>query len=1424
MRTRPRPAVHRLRRSVAVSAAVTLGIGIVAGPAHAEPQNALPGLPSLMDLPGASQLTGGQNFKMGDDGRTNIKLPIVAPGGVRKQFTNAPAIEQSTRPACAPFVFVGVPGTFEINRDDAPTKPVGMLAKITDPLAKSLGNKFVATMINYDADAGVNGTSYTVSVDRGVKKAIATVTDVAGRCPQASIIIGGYSQGARIAGDTATAIGQKRTPVNPERIGGVVLISDPKRTPNSNVIADTNQNRPDLPGFLANAINQVTSDPSFAQIQMSITNSVDSLTSGALGDAVQAIAGQSATKPGLAGQDPTQAPASTSVPFDVDDPSVAPEAPETSLEPSISGSDYASDTSTITPIDDKGVPLTEARDDLVEVKKEDGDKLSPPAGVTSIGQKATGEWVAISTLKTVADFNAKKTGGWYYGRTPAQKDARRKVVDDLFLNGWSECKDKTLSWCRGAYVDGLPSGEPAKGIFIPSAELTDTRNSLIKDKNYTPPAPESLNSCANEKQSVCIAKVNAASSRSQAYKSNSSIDFPRPGSHDGERKALSIIAAVTGYAETGGAEKTVADLVKSGENDDIVKGASASECGPLAFRHEDRLKDASPDGKYADGVNDLARAWNYSHIPQKFAPWEKSKNTDELSKAIKGSTSDDRTQKCRAWAVVTFNKFLGLYNDGKLRYREGYTAPNDPLKGEDSNKRADLIHKLYSFGGCGEPGTGGVGETVAPNGDWSLKACLDFHTPHAPAAQKQHNQLNSRQLSDLVKSAKTAYEEKKPDWRSDLVFPEPGHADARVAVTGSANEPLAYLKCETISARSCAIAHTLIKDNDSARAPAGISKMIQPIYPTMRGTGSAAIHWGKAETAEPVDPKGDVAALRKDGYLWATPEVLAAVEKLDGVRLAALGSGGTSKPKGVATMINRKTGEEKKPKDSAEAASLLGRNWMWARTEAENKARVSLVDRLYLYGDKSCAKLSYSQCSDLYMKSKSDAKQNKPEYALTNKELDDRGTKLKDDVDNGRSSLDYKVDSIPVAELATKCADKTASECSGKKTASPTATTEATTAATDETRAAGTTTDAPADTPDGAPAAPATNGDDAASATDGDDAASATTPTTAGSDTAPATAGADPEPSSTPTTAGATDTPGTSDTDANNDGGLANSLTNLITGTSDNTATPVASTPGEKANVAPITQKAVAGGGLEGKRDADFGQLKGRVVTLCVPGDVVCSLPENSELAQDLVKFARNLSLNFPDMASDEGATRMAGLLAVQGLNSVASITGMPQTKLSADTLQALINLAAGGAMLAAQQPAGASLVADGVSKLPDAMPEIFAQIADVPELLRELPSAPQNAMDNTGLGKLLARVTAAFEDAGMTSPLDVQKYPEAANAMMQGLVKDNTGLVEMVTNPKYWQANAHVLYPSLKISGSTGSLNWVSQWVAVLARAAGIR
>src|SRR5699024_6135366 len=120
-----------------------------------------------------------------------------------------------------------------------------------------------------------------------------------------------------------------------------------------------------------------------------------------------------------------------------------------------------------------------------------------------------------------------------------------------------------------------------------------------------------------------------------------------------------------------------------------------------------------------------------------------------------------------------------------------------------------------------------------------------------------------------------------------------------------------------------------------------------------------------------------------------------------------------------------------------------------------------------------------------------------------------------------------------------------------------------------------------------------------------------------------------------------------------------------------------------KVEMSPVTLGAVGGGGLSGERDDGFGELAGVVAQVCVPGDIVCALAEDSELARSLVQIGKNVSGNVEAMTRVENAQRMAGVMALQAVDTLTGTMGLPETKLTADSLQTLIELAAGAAMSA---------------------------------------------------------------------------------------------------------------------------------------------
>ena len=76
-----------------------------------------------------------------------------------------------------------------------------------------------------------NQMSYNDSRKEGTAAAVRAMTDMNNRCPLTSYVLVGFSQGAVIAGDLASDIGNGRGPVDADLVLGVTLIADGRRQP-----------------------------------------------------------------------------------------------------------------------------------------------------------------------------------------------------------------------------------------------------------------------------------------------------------------------------------------------------------------------------------------------------------------------------------------------------------------------------------------------------------------------------------------------------------------------------------------------------------------------------------------------------------------------------------------------------------------------------------------------------------------------------------------------------------------------------------------------------------------------------------------------------------------------------------------------------------------------------------------------------------------------------------------------------------------------------------------------------------------------------------------------------------------------------------------------------------------------------------------
>ncbi|MGW5518834.1 cutinase family protein [Nocardia africana] len=120
--------------------------------------------------------------------------------------------------SCPRWTAVLVPGTGE-----APDEPGGTLAPIGAGLRQRYGSDIEVRTLTYPASAVPYSTSETAGTQN-----LSTLPR--GLCSSTRVVLAGYSQGADIAGDLATEIGNNRGPVPGSRIVAVALISDPRRS------------------------------------------------------------------------------------------------------------------------------------------------------------------------------------------------------------------------------------------------------------------------------------------------------------------------------------------------------------------------------------------------------------------------------------------------------------------------------------------------------------------------------------------------------------------------------------------------------------------------------------------------------------------------------------------------------------------------------------------------------------------------------------------------------------------------------------------------------------------------------------------------------------------------------------------------------------------------------------------------------------------------------------------------------------------------------------------------------------------------------------------------------------------------------------------------------------------------------------------
>ena len=141
--------------------------------------------------------------------------------------------------SCPDVQLMSIPGTWESSPQLDPFNPVqfpiALLLNVTNPIREQFGtDRLEMYTVPYTAQfhnplSADRQMYYNDSRAEGTRAAVKAMTDMNNRCPLTSYVLVGFSQGAVIAGDIASDIGNGRGPVDADLVLGVTLIADGRR-------------------------------------------------------------------------------------------------------------------------------------------------------------------------------------------------------------------------------------------------------------------------------------------------------------------------------------------------------------------------------------------------------------------------------------------------------------------------------------------------------------------------------------------------------------------------------------------------------------------------------------------------------------------------------------------------------------------------------------------------------------------------------------------------------------------------------------------------------------------------------------------------------------------------------------------------------------------------------------------------------------------------------------------------------------------------------------------------------------------------------------------------------------------------------------------------------------------------------------------
>jgi hypothetical protein len=175
--------------------------------------------------------------------RSRETPPTAVPPGVVPP-TSGSSLPHKPRPAsqdasCPDVLLIDIPGTWESSPEDNPLNPMQFPNALLHNATVTLGQQFPSSRLQtyttpYTAQfhnplGADKQMSYNDSRAEGTRATVQQMTDMNNKCPLTSYVLVGFSQGAVIAGDIASDIGNGRGPVDDDLVLGVTLIADGRR-------------------------------------------------------------------------------------------------------------------------------------------------------------------------------------------------------------------------------------------------------------------------------------------------------------------------------------------------------------------------------------------------------------------------------------------------------------------------------------------------------------------------------------------------------------------------------------------------------------------------------------------------------------------------------------------------------------------------------------------------------------------------------------------------------------------------------------------------------------------------------------------------------------------------------------------------------------------------------------------------------------------------------------------------------------------------------------------------------------------------------------------------------------------------------------------------------------------------------------------